>query len=355
MSKYTTEVRFICEHSAGLTDSVGYSGVDEVIGKAIPKVFSFNFPIFDEAYRDVLCRKILKHYYTREICEESVGLWKLRLDTRMNEIMPYYNQLYKSELLDFNPLYDTDLTRTSQRQGESTGSEEYSSNKDITGNSVTDTTNSGTNKSTTNETSEGTANGSSEATSNVTSEGSITGTNESTGTSTNESTTTSNKTNSDTSYDLYSDTPQGALTNVENEEYLTNARKKTTNGTNTENVGVTGNTTTSENGNTSTTTNDSGESTTTSTENNSTTGKVDTVVNGETSGTGKSTTVSTGNDKFTSNQNRDARTTEDYLETVLGKQGSASYSKLLLEYRETFLNIDMQVINALSDLFFGLW
>ena len=355
MSKYTTEVRFICEHSAGLTDSVGYSGVDEVIGKAIPKVFSFDFPIFDESYREILCRKILKHYYTREICEESVGLWKLRLDTRMNEIMPYYNQLYKSELLEFNPLYDTNLTRTSQRQGESTGSDEYSSNKDITGNSVTDTTNSGTNKSTTNETSEGAVNGSSEATSNVASEGSVTVTNKNAGTTTNESTTTSNKTNTDNSYDLYSDTPQGALTNVDNEEYLTNARKKTTSGTNTENVSVTGNTTTSENGNTSTTTNDRGGSTTTNTENNSTTGKVDTVVNGETSGTGKSTTVSTGNDKFTSNQNRDARTTEDYLETVIGKQGSTSYSKLLNEYRETFLNIDRQVINALSDLFFGLW
>ena len=355
MSKYTTEVRFICEHSAGLTDSVGYSGVDEVIGKAIPKVFSFDFPIFDESYREILCRKILKHYYTREICEESVGLWKLRLDTRMNEIMPYYNQLYKSELLEFNPLYDTNLTRTSQRQGESTGSDEYSSNKDITGNSVTDTTNSGTNKSTTNETSEGAVNGSSEATSNVASEGSVTVTNKNAGTTTNESTATSNKTNTDNSYNLYSDTPQGALTNVDNEEYLTNARKKTTSGTNTENVSVTGNTTTSENGNTSTTTNDRGGSTTTNTENNSTTGKVDTVVNGETSGTGKSTTVSTGNDKFTSNQNRDARTTEDYLETVIGKQGSTSYSKLLNEYRETFLNIDMQVINALSDLFFGLW
>ena len=58
MSKYTTEVRFICEHSAGLTDSAGYSSVDEVIEKAIPKVFSFNFPIFDEAYRDVLVRLV---------------------------------------------------------------------------------------------------------------------------------------------------------------------------------------------------------------------------------------------------------------------------------------------------------
>lgn len=371
MSKYTTEVRFICEHSAGLVDSVGYSGVDEVIGKAIPKVFSFNFPIFDESYREVLCRKILKHYYTREICEESVGLWKLRLDTRMNEIMPYYNKLYKSELLEFNPLYDTDLTRTSQRQGESTGSEDYTSNKDITGNSVTDTTNSGTNKSTTNETSEGTSTGSNEVIATVTSEGSVTGTSENTTNVTNEgsetgtniSTTTANKKNQETVYDLYSETPQGALTNVDNQEYLTNARKRITTGTNTENTTVDGNTTTSENGktdttasgSTSTTTNDSGNSNTKGTDTNSTTGKIDTATNSETSGTGKSTTTSTGNDKFTSNQNRDARTTEEYLENVSGKQGSTSYSKLIMEYRETFLNIDMQVINALSDLFFGLW
>ena len=211
MSKYTTEVRFICEHSAGLTESAGYSAIDEVIGKAIPNVFSFNFPIFDEAYRNVLCRKILKHYYTREICEESVGLWKLRLDARMNEIMPYFNKLYKSELLEFNPLYDTDLTRKAQRDNESNDSEDYSSSKDSTGNSETNITNNGTSTSTTNQTTAGEVNGSSE--------GSTTGTNT--------NTITGNKTNANSERDLYSDTPQGALTNVEDETYLTNARKKT--------------------------------------------------------------------------------------------------------------------------------
>lgn len=323
MSKYTTEVRFICEHSAGLTESAGYSAIDEVIGKAIPNVFSFNFPIFDEAYRDVLCRKILKHYYTREICEESVGLWKLRLDTRMNEIMPYFNKLYKSELLEFNPLYDTDLTRKGQRNNESNGSEDYSSSKDSTGNSETNTANSGTSTSTTNQTTEGEANGSSE--------GSTTGTNT--------NTITGNKTNANSERDLYSDTPQGALTNVEDETYLTNARKKTLSGTNTEN----------------TTSNDSSTGTSKETTTNKTTGKINTSTNGETNGTGKSTTVSTGKDKFTSNQSRGATTTEEYLETVSGKQGNESYSKMLMEYRKTFLNIDMQVIDSLSDLFFGLW
>ena len=54
MSKYTTEVRFICEQYAGLDESVGYNDIDEVISKSRAKVFDFNYPIFDEAYRPVL-------------------------------------------------------------------------------------------------------------------------------------------------------------------------------------------------------------------------------------------------------------------------------------------------------------
>lgn len=48
----------------------------------------------------------------REIGTETYGLWHLYLDTTLNEIMPYYNKLYETELLKFNPLYDIDLKRT---------------------------------------------------------------------------------------------------------------------------------------------------------------------------------------------------------------------------------------------------
>ena len=97
MSKYTTEVRFICENYAGLDASVGYNDVDKILNKTWDKIFDFDFPIFDNDYRSVLCIKILKHYYTREIGFETVGLWKLKLNMMMNEIMPYYNKLYESE------------------------------------------------------------------------------------------------------------------------------------------------------------------------------------------------------------------------------------------------------------------
>lgn len=255
MSKYTTEVRFICEQYSGLTESVGLSGVDKVIEGARSKVFDFAYPIFDEAYRSVLETKILKHFYTREIGAETVGLWKLWLNTRMNEIMPFYNKLYKSELLEFNPLYDVDITR--ERSGTKTGS------KQDTG----ETSGSGTIKGKVDSTETGI--------------------------------------NSGNSLDTYSDTPQGAVTNLENETYLTNARKIVDSNNNQ----ITGNT--------------SSENTT------------------ETSGTTKNVTA--------------INDTEEYLEHVSGKQGGASYAKMLEEYRSTFLNIDMKVINELNDLFMNLW
>lgn len=120
MSKYTTQVRFICESMLDLNDSVQAGGVTELIEKVWDKVFTFKFPIFDETYRKELCVKILRHYWTREIGQETYGAWKVRLETKLCDIMPYYNQLYKSELLEFNPLFDVDFTRTTDRANNDT-------------------------------------------------------------------------------------------------------------------------------------------------------------------------------------------------------------------------------------------
>lgn len=119
MAKYTTEVRSICENYANLKESKGYNSVQSILNDSWDKVFDFDFPIFDENYREPLCKKILKHFYTKEIGEETVGLWKLRLDDRMNEIMPYYNKLYESELISIEPLvnYRVRTTGNSSKTG----------------------------------------------------------------------------------------------------------------------------------------------------------------------------------------------------------------------------------------------
>ena len=253
MSKYTTEVRFICENSAGLSESEGADNVDSVLDKCWNKVFNFDFPIFDENYRQVLCRKILKHYYTREIAHETVGRWKLALNAKLNEIMPYYNQLYKSELLEFNPFYDVDLTR--RREGSGT-SNRTSNNTE---------TNSGTSK-------------------NVSS---------GSGTS-----------NTDT-LNRFSDTPQNSMDTqgIADNVPLTTVTK----------------------------------------------------VNEDNTTTNESTDTLTRNDSKTGNSTENINNTDNYIETVKGKQGTENYSSLLKKFRETFLNIDMMIIEDCSDCFFTLW
>ena len=168
--------------------------------------------------------------------------------------MPYYNKLYKSELLDFNPLYTDNLKRTRTTK--------LNSKRETGNNGVVDTSNNSNSQS------------------------------------------SDNSTNNNNSSDLYSETPQGSLNGVESGTYLTNARKKSDTSTSSSN-----------------------------TSNNS-------------SASGKVISSENGSDDFNS--------AEDYLESVSGYAG-VNASDLLKKYRETFLNIDMLVINDLEDLFFQLW
>ena len=67
------------------------------------------------------------------------------------------------------------------------------------------------------------------------------------------------------------------------------------------------------------------------------------------------TNSKTGNRVTSENGATQLTSTEDYTEHVSGKQGAISYSKMLEEFRQTFLNIDRMILDELNDLFFGLW
>lgn len=64
-----------------------------------------DYPIFDEEHRQVLNSKILNRYWDYEIGAETPDRFRRYFITLMNEIMPYYNQLYMSEAIKFNPLF----------------------------------------------------------------------------------------------------------------------------------------------------------------------------------------------------------------------------------------------------------
>ena len=59
----------------------------------------------EESYRPTLCQKILRHYYFREIGEETVEFWKLRLQQTLGEIMPYYIQLWETTQVKYEKLW----------------------------------------------------------------------------------------------------------------------------------------------------------------------------------------------------------------------------------------------------------
>lgn len=110
MSSFTTQIRYICESLAGYERGKGYMSIDEVIDKSWNKIFPPSFVTFTPEYRPILAKKILKHYYTREIGSETFGLFQLRLDAKLSVIMPYYNKLYRAFEKDYDILSDTDVT-----------------------------------------------------------------------------------------------------------------------------------------------------------------------------------------------------------------------------------------------------
>lgn len=290
MSKYTTEIRFILENAYGLRDSADYPSVDTIISSTRGAIFDFNYPIFDNNYRATLETKILKHFYVREIGQETVGLFKLFLNRKMNEIMPYYNQLYLSELIEFNPLYTVNLTKDSHADDVT----EESGNRTAT--TDQDTTSSGS---------------------------------ESGSSSSNGSTSSTGHSSSDTEFGhsasdrvIFSDTPQSKLEYVENGTYATTATFEAH----------------SYNDGTHYTEDSTGSGTTQS--------------SGQFSRqtSGKGSLDETQSTRYTNSRDND----NDYLGHTVGYSGQSA-SKSLMEYRKTFLNIDMMIIDELESLFFGLF
>lgn len=238
MSKYTTEVRYICETIKGQwVDKTEVSVIDrctaaaQVIFDADNEESKFGT---DSVYRmyeaikhpDVLV-KILYHYYTREIGFETYGLWRQKINCLLRERLPEYKALYKSVDEEYSVFDDVNYTR------------EYA------------------------------------------------------GTNTSEAESESSNTSSADSKQTqkYSETPQGGLDGVESGKYLTTA-------------------TIVENTNSS-------------------------------AGSGKSSTSGNGSTKST--------------ETIKGKQGTASYSKMAMEYRQAVYNVDMKIIEDCAPLFMNVW
>lgn len=116
MSKYSLQLRWLVEQT--LADAK-LPNIEANWHAAYDKLGLADYPIFDETYRETLNNKIIRHYFMYEIGAETSGLFRMFVRDAMFMIMPYYNQLYLSEITakGIQPLIDHTRTITEDATG----------------------------------------------------------------------------------------------------------------------------------------------------------------------------------------------------------------------------------------------
>ena len=347
MSAITTMVRWYCEYlyNQERTSSVPSPGdwvtdPELIIPYAADKIFSFDFPIWDISYKPTLTQKILRHYYFREIGEETVGMWKMRLHQTLLEIMPYYNQLYQSTVIEYEPLWTRNWTEkytnkgTSQENRKEQEEADYTDHQDTnvdmtdTQNQIYDATRDQVDNTTS--TTDTTEHSETDTTGNTVTE------------------TTRNQTRNTVTKDAQSTTPMNRLiwNDIESGLYASETEWKKVDETIDETTHS--NTDTTEHSETDRTANSKTVTDYTSKETD----------HAETTQNEMQNVKTTFDDK--SNSNRDynhdvvGATTLDYIRVITGWDGNSPNDEIL-KWRDTFINIDLMIINELEDCFLGIY
>ena len=129
MAVYTTQLKSLIEMKFNI-------GLDD-------------YPLFDENYRPILNQKIIDYYYFREIGFETAALFRQRLKSKMNLIMPKYNRLYKMLAENDDLFSNTNLTERLDRESnvnaeyETLNNQAVNSNREQSGTDTRETNNSG--------------------------------------------------------------------------------------------------------------------------------------------------------------------------------------------------------------------
>lgn len=71
--------------------------------------------------KDRLARKIVDHYYMRELGQETIGLWKHYVKVTMQELMEEYLPLIYSSAIQYDPLINVNYTETFSRTANNSG------------------------------------------------------------------------------------------------------------------------------------------------------------------------------------------------------------------------------------------
>ena len=107
--------------------------IDSKLDTARQYLFDFKYPVNDDATKKRIEIAILKHYYLREIAFETVGIFKIKLNDRLNLIMPRYNALYNKQDLSLSPYinsYLNELGNSNNDANTTTNNEDWQTTSD---------------------------------------------------------------------------------------------------------------------------------------------------------------------------------------------------------------------------------
>ena len=116
MSKYTLELRYLYKDKKF-------------------KLFDFPYNLYDNDLKPWFEEKFMQHFMFYEIGFDSVAMFKQRLMTKLNDIFPYYKQLYETEIVckDIDFMLNKDLKESYVRELTSNSNSNQESNAATTG------------------------------------------------------------------------------------------------------------------------------------------------------------------------------------------------------------------------------
>lgn len=327
---------------------------DTVISASRSQLFNFLYPV-PVADKEALEKFIMNRFILRRIGSGNVRKWRQMFKSKMQEIMPFYNNLLASEHLSYDPLINNDITTTDDATGTLDTTRDKRTDNDYaytkSGETHNEHDNAGTHSNEYEK--DGTT------TTDISKSGTGTKDVETSGTHSNQYSKSGTESGNTKELNRFLDTPQGDSSRVWETDaqghvvlsdyYITDVRGITTEA----------NRSWSESGSDSGTTSGTTDEDTTFSETTDDDGTYheEGSDSGSTTDTGESdgTYSETGSDQrdIVEHEVIDTDTTNTNENYKLGVSG-ISKSKLLSEYRETFLRIYNDIVAELEPLFYNL-
>lgn len=75
-------------------------------------IFDFRYDFYDESKKHEFEQRFIKHFYFREIGCETIDRFKFYLEDKFHTIFPYYNELFKLNSIEYNPIENYNMSES---------------------------------------------------------------------------------------------------------------------------------------------------------------------------------------------------------------------------------------------------